>query len=407
MVMRTEIALSTGRRRLLEVLYSFRVGGSEIVGIELAHQLAASGADVACTAVDGMSGPLRDRCRELGLKVVDLGIPGTSVFGRNGLSLGLTQRLRELNLDAIHLHHFVGLNKLGVAARLAGIRRIVVTEHADDQLRDSIAARLRLRLNWRLAHAITVIHEGLQQYLVDDLGVPPSRITVIPNGIDVSRWHRYDRTPRRHDLGVGDEFVFMYAGRVAEIKNIPGLIVAFRDAQARLPVPARLFIVGDGADTPTCRATIASSGCRDSVTLVGERPDIRPYLAAADAFVMNSRSEGRPRALVEAMAMGLPAVCPRVGGIPSMLEGRGWLFPANDQGELTQALIEVACDPVRAVAAGEKGRAFVTAAYDASDIVLKYQSLLFGGFPEQSRASKNHNLGDAGVSRSGTRPSTD
>jgi len=407
MVIRTEIAPRTNRRRLLEVLYSFRVGGSEIVGIELAHQFAAAGVDVACTAVDGMSGPLRDRCRQLGLPVVDLGIGGEGVLGRNGISLDLVRRLRQMNLDAIHLHHFVGLNKLGIAARLAGIGRIVITEHADDQLRESMAARARLRLNWRLAHAITVIHEGLEQYLVEDFGVLPARINVIPNGIALERWHRKDRQARRCELGIAEEFVFMYAGRVAEIKNIPGLIAAFCEAQARLPVPARLFIVGDGADMPACKSIRAKSQFGDSVTLVGETSDIRPYLAAADAFVMNSRSEGRPRALVEAMAMGLPAICPSVGGIPSMLNGRGWLFAPNNQSHLTEAIVEVACSPARAAEVGEQGRAFVATAYDANDIMLKYQSLLFDGYPQQSNVGDSGTFGEPTVTASGTRPSTD
>jgi glycosyltransferase involved in cell wall biosynthesis len=343
----------------------------------------------------------------LGIQVVDLGISGEGVLGRNGLSLDLLRRLRQMKLDAIHLHHFVGLNKLGIAARLAGINRIVVTEHADDQLRESIAGRLRLRLNWRLAHAITVIHEGLQQYLVEDFGVRPAHITVIPNGIDLERWHRKDRLARRRELGIAGEFVFMYAGRVAEIKNTPGLIAAFCDAQARLPMPARLFIVGDGADTPACKSMLAENRLRGSVTLVGETPDIRPYLAAADAFVMNSRSEGRPRALVEAMAMGLPAICPSVGGIPSMLDGRGWLFPPNNQSQLTEAIVEVACSPARATEVGEKGRAFVAAVYDANDIMLKYQSLLFHEYPQQSDVGSGGKFGEPTVTASGTRPSTD
>src|SRR6516164_8512281 len=75
--------------RILEVLFSFRVGGSEVVGLELAHQLARSGATVMCTALDGMTGPLRSRCTELGLPVVYLGLPIRNILGRNGISIPL------------------------------------------------------------------------------------------------------------------------------------------------------------------------------------------------------------------------------------------------------------------------------------------------------------------------------
>jgi len=158
---------------------------------------------------------------------------------------------------------------------------------------------------------------------------------------------------------------------------------------------------------PACKSMLAKSRLRDSVTLVGETSDIRPYLAAADAFVMNSRSEGRPRALVEAMAMGLPAICPSVGGIPSMLDGRGWLFAPNNQSQLTDAIVEVAGSRGRATEAGEKGRAFVAGAYDANDIMLKYQSLLFDGYPQRSNLGNSGKFGEPTATASGTRPSTD
>ena len=122
-----------------------------MVALELAHQLTRAGAHVLCTALEGVTGPLRTRCEELSLPVVDLGLPLRNALGRNGLSLRLAMRLAALRLDAIHLQHFVALNKLGLPARLAGIRRIVVTEHSEAQLRESFAGRFRLRLNWRLA----------------------------------------------------------------------------------------------------------------------------------------------------------------------------------------------------------------------------------------------------------------
>jgi len=236
------------QRRVLEVLFSFRVGGSEVVGIELAKHLADKGTKVLCTAIDGMDGPLRSRCTEYGLEVIDLGLPMSGMLARNGFSWRLVEKLRALRLDAIHLQHFLGLNKVGLAARLAGIPRIVVTEHSEAGLQESLAGRLRLRMNWRLAHVITVIHPGIRDYLVRELGIDGNRIEVITNGIDLGYWNRRDRDLQRQKLGVGDEFVFMYVGRVAPVKNIPGLVTAFLQAVSAVTQPSRLVIAGDGAD---------------------------------------------------------------------------------------------------------------------------------------------------------------
>jgi len=364
------------RQRVLEVLFSFRVGGSEVVGLELAHELSRAGADVLCTALDGVDGPLREQCARFEIPVVDLGLPVRNPLGRNGLSLRLANRLRDLQLDAIHLQHFLALNKLGLPARLAGVPRIVVTEHSEAQLRESSAGRLRLRLNWRLAHRITVIHPGLREYLRADIGIPRERVDVIPNGIDIQRWQRSDREARRAALGIGSEFVFVFVGRVEPVKDVPGLIRAFLHAAPRFAGPAKLVIVGDGSDMSFCRALLDGHPLRDRVVLAGQQSDTRLYLAAADAFVMNSRSEGTPRALVEAMCMGVPAICTAVGGIPELLDGRGWLTRSGDGPSLESALLDAVEHREKRVQFGLRATHYIQSRYDYREIVRQYQDVL-------------------------------
>lgn len=365
-----------GRRRVLEVLFSFRVGGSEVVGLELARQMAAAGDEVLCTALDGLEGPLRERCAQYGLQVVDIGLPLSGPLGRNGVSARLVRALRALRLDAIHLQHFLGLNKLGLAARLAGIPRIVVTEHSEAGLKESLPGRMRLRANWRLAHETTVIHEGIKQYLVDEIGMRATRISVIPNGIDLDYWHRNDRAAQRARLGLGDETAFMFAGRLAAVKNIPRLVAVFLDAVAAMPVAARLLICGDGEQRAQCAALIAAHPSGRQVELLGETSDVRAQLAAADVFVMNSLSEGTPRAMMEAMAMGLPGISTAVGGIPPMLENCGLLVRPGDEATLRAALITAATDPGRMRALGTAAQSRVRERWDARKMVAEYRRAL-------------------------------
>ena len=364
------------RQRVLQVLFSFRVGGSEVVGLELAQQLARAGAEVLCTALDGMDGPLREHCARFEIPVVDLGLPIRNALGRNGLSLRLAKQLRELQLDAIHLQHFLALNKLGLPARLAGVPRIVVTEHSEAQLRDSSAGRLRLRLNWRLAHRITVIHPGLREYLRAQIGIPLERIAVIPNGIDIQHWQRGDREERRAALGLGAEFVFLFVGRVEPVKDVPGLIRAFLHAAPRFARAAKLVVVGDGSDMSICRALLADHPLAEQVVLAGQQADTRLYLATADAFVMNSRSEGTPRALVEAMCMGLPGICTAVGGVPELLEGRGWLTRSGDGPSLESTLLDAVAHEEKGVQFGLRAKHYIQSRYDYREIVRQYQDIL-------------------------------
>jgi glycosyltransferase involved in cell wall biosynthesis len=363
--------------RVLEVLYSFRVGGSEIVGLDIARQLAADGAQVYCAAVDAGAGPLLEQCSRYGIQVVDLKIPSRNPLTRNGFSLALSRRLRDLRLDAIHLQHFLALNKLGLPARLAGIERVVVTEHSVLDASQTRAGQFRIRLNWRLAKTITVVHEGIKEYLCGHLGVPERKVEVIPLGIDTENYHRTDRVLRRAALGIGNELVFMFVGRLAPVKNVPGLVAAFLTLQSRPGVPSsRLLIVGDGEEAPALRTLIERHPCGHRITLCGEQADVRSYLAAADLFVLNSRSEGTPRALLEAMATGLPAISPAVGNIPRMIEGRGWLTDSSDPTSLENAMRYILENPQAVVEASLGCSEYVRENFDSRRSMDRYRRLL-------------------------------
>ena len=368
--------MSASRPRILEVLYSYGIGGSQLVGLDIATALRGGGAEVFCAALDSAPGPILDRCGERGLPVVELAVPWTNPLGRNGLSLRLVERLRRLRLDGLHLQHFLGLNKLGLPARLAGVRRIVVTEHSVPDVSQSAAGRWRIRLNWRLASALTVVHPGIKEYLCTRIGLPQERVSVIPVGIDTECFHREDRAARRQALGIEDEFVFAFVGRLAPVKQVPQMVETFLAVQARGAPPARLLVVGDGEEMPSVRSRLAAHPLADRVTVVGEQADVRSYLAAADAFVLNSSSEGMPRALLEAMAMGLPAICPAVGHIPEILAGRGWLTEPDNRASLEAALRRVLEDPRAAEETGCAGRSYVREHFDGRAIAAQYRALL-------------------------------
>jgi L-malate glycosyltransferase len=286
--------------------------------------------------------------------------------------------LRSLHVDAIHLHHFLGLNKLGVPARLAGIKRIVVTEHSVLDVNQSLAGRVRARLSWRLASCITVIHQSIKDYLCGEIGIADDRIVVVPIGIKMEDYAHLDRLARRNALSCDVPITFVFVGRLAPVKNVPGLIAAFLAVQARRSGQAKLIVVGDGEDRARCQELVGSHAMGHCVELVGAQLDPRPYLGAADVFVLNSRSEGTPRALLEAMAGGLPAIGPEVGGIPDMLAGRGWLTKPDDQRSLEAAIELVLNQPDVVPKLGALARQYVKANFDSKHVTARYRQLLIG-----------------------------
>ena len=365
------------RPRVLEVLYSFGFGGSEIVGLQLAKELAESGVEVLCAAIDKAPGPLQEKCAEYGIRTVDLNIP-SNILERNGISLGVTRRLRSLRLDAIHLHHFLGLNRLGLPARLAGIKRVVVTEHSILDVSQSLAGRVRARISWRLASAITVIHQSIKDYLCEELGMSRDRLTVIPIGLELGEYTRRERAACRAALGYGSQLTFVFVGRLAPVKNVPGLIAAFLAVQSPQSPDSRLIVVGDGEERGACQDLINTHNFGYRVNLVGAQIDPQPYLAAADVFVLNSRSEGTPRALLEAMATGLPGICPAVGGIPDLLNGRGWLTAPGDPSSLQASIEFVLHHPGKVLQLSEPCKQYVKSGFDSKRVTERYRQLLVG-----------------------------
>jgi len=118
-------------------------------------------------------------------------------------------------------------------------------------------------------------------------------------------------------------------------------------------------LVGDGPERMALEAQAVALGVRGRLLVTGAMPDIAVFLAAADALAAPSRNEGMGRALVEAMALGLPVVASEVGGIPAVVaDGEtGRLVPPGEVDALASALIELGRDGALRVKLGAAGAA--------------------------------------------------
>ncbi len=131
-------------------------------------------------------------------------------------------------------------------------------------------------------------------------------------------------------------------------KGIDVLLEALALIRPSLP-QLTLTVVGDGKHRSELEAMSAQLGLEDVVQFVGQLPSseaVAEHLDHSDVFVLPSRTEGLPRAMIEAMARGLPCIGTRVGGIPELLES-DYLVPANDAGALAAKIKELVADPQR------------------------------------------------------------
>ncbi|MFD3955227.1 MULTISPECIES: glycosyltransferase [Streptomyces] len=329
--------------RALHIITGLGVGGAEQQLRLLLRHLP-----VECDVVTLTNpGPVADGLRADGVRVVHLGMRGNrdlSAVGR------LTRLIRDGRYDLVHTHLYRACVYGRIAARLAGVRAAVATEHslgrAEIEGRPLTRGIRALYLSTERLGAATVAVSSTVAGRLRDWGVPAERIRLVPNGIDADRF-RFDPDRRlavRAALGIPEgAFVVGGVGRLVPGKRFD---VAVR-AVAALP-DVWLLLAGDGPEAPALRALAARLGAADRIRLLGECgtegggpvPGVPALLSAVDTFVSTSREESFGLAAVEALAAGLPVLhdaCPAIDDL-SAAHAPGATRIAGSPDELTAVL---------------------------------------------------------------------
>ncbi len=277
---------------------------------------------------------------------------------RDGLALWRLWRLiRTLRPDIVHTHSskagFLGR----LAARLAGVPRVLYTPHGhvfegyfSPETTRAFVRLERLAARWT-DRIITLTDAEAEQHLALGIGRPGQFIT-IPSGIDL------DAAAAAPPLRVVPEGPAI--GTVARLAPIKGhaYLVEAAPAILRECPTARFVFVGDGETRPALEERARALGVADRVIFCGYREEVASLVAGMDLVVLPSLNEGQGRVLVTAMALGKPIVASSVGGVPELLAGgaAGRLVPPADPGALTEAICALLRDPSEARALGEAGR---------------------------------------------------
>jgi glycosyltransferase involved in cell wall biosynthesis len=149
----------------------------------------------------------------------------------------------------------------------------------------------------------------------------------------------------------------------------PDVLIKAVGRCVRRGLDLQLTVVGDGRFRPTLEALAHRVDCASRVHFVGQlsSPEaVRPLLDGSHIFVLPSRTEGLPRALIEAMARGLPCIATRVGGIPELLADED-LVESGSVEQLARKIEELARDPARSASSAQRN--FRTAQEYRDDIL--------------------------------------
>ncbi|OSP38844.1 glycosyl transferase, partial [Streptomyces sp. 13-12-16] len=287
-----------------------------------------------------------------GVRVVHLGMGGN----RDLAALPrLVRVIRSGGYDLVHTHLYRACVYGRIAARIAGVRAVVATEHSlgDTQMegrRLTAGVRALYLASERLGSATVAVSPTVADRL-KRWGVPAPRIEVVPNGIDLDRFlfdpQRRERTRRRLGLPRG-AFVVGGVGRLARGKRFDVLVRAL----ALLPEDHWLLLVGGGPEEHVLRRTAHEAGVAGRVLFTGERPvvpdgspgpDLPSLTSAMDLFASPSAEEAFGLAAVEALASGLPvlyASCPAIEDLPPETRA-GARRVRGGPGEYARAIAEV------------------------------------------------------------------
>ena len=268
-----------------------------------------------------------------------------------------------------------------IAARFLGKRVIVKMgnsgEFGDVQVsRNTLRGRLRLAILREWADVIIALDDSIYDEVLS-IGIDPSRIRQISNGIDVKSFApQKSRSASKKEFGLTDKVVMIYVGRLAPQKSLPTLLEALKSSLISCP-DLHLLLLGDGSDRAALEEQTRLLGISDHVTFLGNQKNVSPYLNAADIFVLPSKSEGISNALLEAMSAGLACVVTQVGGNFDILDqGRcGVLLPPGDVSAWSNSLVELGKDHEKRKAFGDSAQKHVYSHFDFSVVGSLYENL--------------------------------
>ncbi|MGB9885738.1 MAG: glycosyltransferase family 4 protein [Moorellales bacterium] len=349
------------RRPLVGIVSSvpLGVGGVE----EHVWQLIRTGQQFDFAVICAGDEAFFTRCRALRAGVHTYAWRGGSAYDFVA-ALRLRSILKQAGVNLVHTHDLRSMILGAIAARTLGLP-LINTVHMPRAYTARAEGASGLKV-WVCAWVEGMIGRSpladytiyVSQTLFDEAqrrrAVRPGRALVIPNGVDVSR---YEPKKRRPDASIQPSggVTLAFVGRLTKQKGLDLLLRALYYVAAELPkVGFRLLLVGDGPDRPVLEALARDLGLADKICFLGFRDDVPDILARSDIFVLPSRYEGMPYALLEAMAASLPVIATDVGENAALLEGAGIVVPPEDVLALSQALKALILDPLLRSELGSK-----------------------------------------------------
>jgi L-malate glycosyltransferase len=335
-------------------------------------QAAAAEIGVATATITGTAGSLRLHPLHTPRAIAEMALAALQVR-----KLTRADGAQVVHANSIRAGIVLGLSPNG------GVPSIV---HVRDCLPPGALSRATMRLIAKTA--TTVIANSSYTAASVLAAAPRAHVEVVHNAVDLQRWDptRFDRATARAGLGAELDAPLLL-GVVAQLSPWKGQDTAIEALRLLRDhgVDARLLLIGSAkfvasatrfdneAYVARLRGLVADAGLEDRVSWLGEREDVPELMRALDVLLLPSWEEPFGRAVIEAMAMGVPVLATNVGGPVEIIEDarEGYLLPPREPGAWADALARLAADAPLRRAMGEAGRAKAEREFTVEQHVVK------------------------------------
>jgi glycosyltransferase involved in cell wall biosynthesis len=350
--------------KIVHVVDSMEVGGAETLVAQMCRLQREQGHDPQVYAIARL-GALGERMQAEGFRV-------HAEVGRKLIdsTVGFLRLFKGFRPDVVHLHNPTPTIYAAPAARLAGAASVISTRHSlVAPPRNRILER-KYAFAARFCDWIVGICDATVNNVKEAGSAPADKIVRIYNGTLPVQSQPEDRWPVKRG------FTLLFVGRLEQVKNLPFLLEAVRNA-VHQNAGVQLWVVGDGTQRASLEQLSQELGLQSNVTFWGQQLEVARFFSAADAFVMSSVSEGLPMSLLQAFSIGLPAIVTDVGGMAEVvrLADGGVVVPVTDGKAMTAAILDFAANQERCKELSENAAAAYESHFTLNAMVDAYIGL--------------------------------
>ncbi len=356
-------------------------GGSGVVATELGTALAAHGHEVHFITYKQ---PVKLELLSRNIHFHEVTVPTYPLFHYQPYELALSSKLVDMvklhKIDLLHVHYAIPHAYAGyMAKKMLEEENIsipmVTTLHGTDitLVGNHPFYKPAVTFSINKSDIVTSVSQSLKDDTLRLFNIT-NEIHVVPNFIDVDKYHRPYTDCQREMMAEKEERIITHVSNLRKVKRVKDVIEIFYRIQKK--IPAKLIIVGEGPERESCEKLCRKHGIEDKVVFLGNSSEVNKILCFSDLFLLPSEKESFGLAALEAMACGVPVISSNTGGLPEVnIDGfSGFLSEVGNVDKMAENALKI-LDSEETLSKYKAQAVEAARIYDTKKIIPMYENL--------------------------------